>query len=83
MLREYDIKSDSQGRQVTFSVRFITKSGHSVFLPRAVASGLPWNCKENRQRGVLAVDTQGNKIGHVYPVSIDNFVMWNNKRVSL
>jgi hypothetical protein len=80
-LREYDIKTDPKGRQVVFSIRFIKQNGESVFLPRAVATGLPWNVKESRMRGVRPVDANGDPIGHVYPVRIDNIIMWNGKRV--
>lgn len=83
VLREYDIKETPQGKQVVFSIRFIKANGESVFLPRAVASGLPYSLAENRMRGVVAVDLQGNKIGHVYPVSIDLITEWNGLKVIL
>jgi hypothetical protein len=82
-LREYDIKETPGGKQVTFSIRFIKKNGESVFLPRAVAAGLPYNLKENRLRGVIAIDANGNRIGHVYPVNIDLITEWNEKTVRL
>jgi hypothetical protein len=82
-LRELDIKETPSGKQVIFSIRFIKKNGESVFLPRAVACGLACNLKENRLRGVVAVDAKGNKIGHVYPVSIDLITEWNNKTIVL
>ena len=83
VLREYDIKETPQGRRVVFSIKFVTRSGELVFLPRAIASGLPWNVAENRQRGVMPVDQSGEKTSHVYPVRIDNIIEWNGKRVSL
>lgn len=82
-LREYDIKETPQGRQVIFSIKFIKKDGEIVFLPRAVASGLNMNMKDNRMRGVVAVDDRGDKIGHIYPVSIDLIVEWNGKEIIL
>ena len=82
-LRELDIKEDTEGRQVTFSIKFLKKNGELVFLPRAVASGLPYNLKKNRLRGVVAVDNKGDKIGHVYPVSIDYILEWNGKKIIL
>lgn len=82
-LREYDIKEDMDGNQVVFSIKFLKKDGTMVFLPRAVACGLPWNLKKNRQRGVVAIDKHGNNVGHPYPVSIDYIIEWNNKRVIL
>ncbi len=83
MLREYDIKETPAGKQVVFSIRFIKLNGESVFLPRAVASGLPFNMSENRMRGVVAVDNKGDKVGHPYPVSIDLVTEWNGLKVIL
>jgi len=82
-LREYDIKESPQGRQVCFSIKFIKKNGELVFLPRAVATGLTVNLKDNRLRGVVAIDEEGNKIGHIYPVSIDLIIEWNGKQIIL
>jgi hypothetical protein len=82
-LREYDIKDTPEGKQVSFSIRFCLKSGEMVFLPRAVATGLKANMSKNRLRGVIAIDERGDPIGHVYPVGIDNFIEWNDKRVIL
>lgn len=82
-MREYDIKETPQGKQVVFSIRFIKTNGESVFLPRAVACGLPYSLKENRMRGVVAVDMKGDKIGHPYPVSIDLITEWNGLKVIL
>ncbi|HPS40215.1 MAG TPA: hypothetical protein PL124_12420, partial [Candidatus Cloacimonadota bacterium] len=80
---EYDIKETPQGKQVIFSIRFVKINGESVFLPRAVACGLPYNLSENRMRGVVAVDPQGDKIGHPYPVNIDLITEWNGLKVIL
>jgi len=80
-LREYDIKETPQGRQVTFSIKFLKKNGELVFLPRAVASGLSVNMKKNRLRGVVAVDDHGDMIGHIYPVNIDFILEWNGKQI--
>jgi hypothetical protein len=82
-LREYDIKETPQGRQKTFSIKFLKKNGELVFLPKAVASGLSMNMKDNRMRGVVAIDDRGDKIGHVYPVNIDLIIEWNDKQIVL
>lgn len=82
-LREYDIKETPEGKQVVFSIKFIKKNGELVFLPKAVATGLPFSLKDNRMRGVVAVDNRGDKIGHPYPVNIDLIVEWNGKTVVL
>ena len=84
MLREFDVKETKYSKQHVFSIIFITAKGERVFLPRAVATGV--NCssmKVHRLRGVVAVDMKGDKIGHVYPVRIDNIVGWNSKKVYL
>jgi len=83
MLREYDIKSDPQGRQVSFSIRFIKINGESVFLPRAIATGLKMNVAANRMRGLRPVNSKLDPIAHIYPVRIDNIVEWNGKQVIL
>jgi len=82
-LREYDIKETPFGRQITFSIKFVTINGELIFLPRAVASGLKFHVANNRMRGVVAVDAKFDKIGHVYPVRIDNFIEWNGKKIIL
>ena len=83
MLKEMDIKEHPDGSQVSFSIRFVTIKGFSVFLPRAVATGLAMNLKDNRMRGVRAVDELFNPVGHIYPVRIDNIVEYNSKTVVL
>ena len=82
-LREYDIKENAAGRRITFSIKFSLKDGTFVFLPRAIATGLPWNVAKNRQRGVLPVDAKLESTGHIYPVGIDNLIEWNGKKVYL
>jgi hypothetical protein len=82
-LREYDIKETPQGRQQVFSIKFLKKNGELIFLPRAVASGLSMNMKDNRMRGVVAIDVKGDKIGHIYPVNIDLIIEWNGKQIVL
>ena len=83
MLREYDIKTNPQGNQITFSIRFIKIDGESVFLPRAIATGLNMNVAKNRMRGVRPVNSKLDPIGHIYPVRIDNIIEWNEKQVTL
>jgi hypothetical protein len=82
-LREYDTKETSDGKQVVFSIKFVKKNGELVFIPRAVACGLNMNMKNNRTRGVLPIDTDGNKTGHPTPVNIDSIIEWNSKKVVL
>lgn len=82
-LREMEIKETPDGKQITFSIAFEKKDGEIVFLPKAVAAGLRMNMKDNRMRGVVAVDHNMNKIGHIYPVHIDNIHQFNGKTVML
>jgi hypothetical protein len=82
-LKEYDVKETPSGRQATFSIRFMKKNGELVFLPKAIACGMPFNMWANRMRGVQAVDDQGKATGHPYPVNIDFIIEWNGKKVIL
>ena len=83
VLKEYEIIETSDGRQITFSIKFVKKNGELVFIPRAVATGLKMNMKDNRMRGVLPVDSDNNSIGHITPVHIDGIVQWNGKKVKM
>jgi hypothetical protein len=83
VLREMEIKETPAGKQVTFSILFEKKNGELVFLPKAVATGLRFNMKTNRYRGVVSVDKDGNKLSHIYPVHIDNIHEFNKIRVKL
>ena len=83
MLREYDLKETSSGKQTTFSIKFIKANGEIVFMPHAVACGLTANMNKNRLRGVVPIDFQGNKISHPTPVSIDAIIEWNGMEVIL
>ena len=82
-LKEFEARETPDGKQSVFSVKFVKKDGELVFVPRAVATGLKMNMKENRMRGILPVDAQGNAIGHVTPVHIDGLVYWNGSKVRL
>lgn len=78
-----DVKETPDGKSVIFSIVFITKQGQRVFLPYAINTGLPYSLKFHRLRGILPVDREGEKIGHVYPVGIDNLIEFNSKEVML
>ena len=80
VLREMEIKETPDGKQVVFSIKFIKKDGSIVFFPRCVAAGLRFNMTKNRMRGVLPVEDDGEAAGHVYPVSIDNIIEFNEKQ---
>ena len=82
-LKEYEVKETLLGKQVVFKIKFVKKDGELVFMPMAVAAGLKMNMKENRMRGVLPVDAQGESCGHVTPVSIDGIIEWNGKKIRM
>ncbi|HZK97479.1 MAG TPA: hypothetical protein VFC67_24980 [Prolixibacteraceae bacterium] len=82
-LKEYEAKETPNGKEVTFSIKFVKKNGELVFIPRAVSAGLSFNGKDNRMRGVLPVDSENNASGHVAPVNIDGIIEWNGKKVKL
>ena len=82
-LKEFEIKEDPQGRQVTFSIKFVTKKGELIFMPRAAAAGLRFDMKSNRMRGVVPVDAHNKALGHVTPFHIDGLVEWNGMRVKM
>lgn len=82
-LHEMEVKETSKQKRKVFSISFYKNNGEIVFLPRAITSGLRMNMKENRKRGVIAVDKEGKRFGHVYPVCIDNIREFNGKRIKI
>ena len=82
-LKEFEIKETPDKKQITFSIKFVTKSGEIIFIPRAVAAGLRFNLRSNRMRGVLPVDNNNNSTGHVTPVHIDGIIEWNSKKIKM
>ena len=83
VLKALDVKTNPDGSLNSFSMVFITKTGERVFLPRAIATGLPFSLKVNRMRGIMPIDAKGEKTGHPYPVSIDNMLEFNSMEVVL
>ena len=83
VLKELEIKETPQGKQIAFSIKFVKKDGELVFIPRAVATGLKMNMKENRMRGVLPIDENGNSCGHITPVHIDSLIEYNGIKVRM
>lgn len=82
-LKEFELKETPDGKQVTFSIKFVKKSGELVFIPRALAAGLRFNMSDNRMRSILPVDADNNASGHVTPVHIDGIIEWNGKKIKL
>ena len=82
-LKEMDIRETADGKPIYFSMKFSLKSGVVVYVHRGVSTGLRMNLKANRMRGVLAVDAEGNGIGHPTAVNIDLITEFNGQRVKL
>ncbi|MFZ4413819.1 MAG: hypothetical protein ACOYOV_12115 [Bacteroidales bacterium] len=83
VLAEMDMSLHTDGSQHSFSIRFIMRNGETVFLFRAVKTGLNMNLKKNAMRGVRPVDIHLNPIGHIYPVSIWSIVAFNGEKIVL
>ena len=80
-LREMETREKSNGKASHFSVQFYLKNGEVVSFPRAVVRGLRADMKANRLRGILPVDSNGDPIGHIHAVSIDNLREFNGMQV--
>ena len=78
-----DIRRKPNGDRILCSVKFVTQGGEVHFFALAYICGLPWNVKAHRMRGVQPCDKLGNATDHVYPVGIDNFLMYNQMHVIL
>lgn len=83
VLAELDMNMDPMGKQKTFSIRFIDRSGRSVFIYRGVKTGLKMNMKLHAMRGVKPVDSNLNGISHIHPVWIWAITGYNDKIVRL
>ena len=83
VLKSLDIKETESGKRIHFSMVFVTKQGERIFVPRAVSVGLSYSLTANRLRGILPIDINGEKMGHVYPVCIDNILEYNSMEVIL
>ena len=81
VLREMELKETHRLKGVYYQIQFYKKNGEMVTLHRAKTCGLRADMTKNRLRGVQAVDTEGNPLGHIYPVSIDNLRTYNYKKV--
>ncbi len=80
-LREMETREKANGKASHFSLQFYLKNGELVSFPRAVMRGLKADMKRNRLRGILPVDSEGNPIGHIHAVSIDNLREFNGQQV--
>lgn len=83
MLKELDIRWLPNGKRNIFSVKFVDKKGMVRYFNRAYACGLVCDMKANRLRAIQPCNQNGDIVGHVYPVNIDLFIMYNNLDVIL
>lgn len=83
MLDEMDIRRLPNGSRILFSIKFVTQSGELRYFPLAYVCGLPWDVKSSRMRGIQPCDKFENATDHVYPVGIDNIILYNNMQVML
>lgn len=77
VLKAMDVKETPDGKPVVFSIKFRTKKGELIFMPKAMCCGLNMNMAANRMRGVIPADNSS----HPTPVSIDRIVEFNNEKV--
>lgn len=83
VLRELDEKILPDGRQKTFSIKFIKQNGEIVYYPRCVSVGLSANLKKNSLRGVRLVDRNFDPLDHITPVYIWSILEFNGNPVIL
>ena len=83
VLAQMEIRETASGKPLYFAIQFYKQNGEVVTLTRARSCGLRMNMTDNRARGVQQVDDQGNAVGHIYPVCIDNIRTFNNLRVKI
>ena len=81
VLKAINYKEDGHGKPVVFAIKFRTKKGELIFIPKGIACGVKGNMSANRLRGVQPVDDRGEYTGHPTPVSIDRIVEFNGKKV--
>lgn len=83
-LNDMDITQDIQGKIRTFSIKWVDIKGEIKYLSRAKKCGAGrMHNRQKRYKGVIECDVQGNSIGHVYPVCIDNIIQYKGKEVVL
>lgn len=78
-----EIRETATGKPLTFAIQFYKQNGEVVTLSRARSCGLRMDMKANRMRGAQQIDEQGNAVGHIYPICIDNIRTFNSFRVKI
>ena len=82
-LSDLELHETSSGSRHVYSIDFITKKGEYIHLPHAYTCGLKGDMKANRLRGIRPCTGDGQPIGHVYPVQIDNILRYQGKTITL
>jgi len=77
ILRDIDEAVLPDGSQRTFSIGFVTKKGHFIFLKRAIKSGTTQHQSMHDFKGVQAVNQHNVPVGHPYPVYIHSIMYYS------
>jgi hypothetical protein len=83
VLQAMELKETATQKVMPFAISFYKADGTLVFLPRAIQCGLRMDMHKNRKRGVMAVDADGKRFGHPYPICIDNIREFNGQQVKI
>jgi len=83
VLADMEVKKLPDGKIKTFSIKYVLKNGELVFIRRAMKTGLRFNMYSKMMKGVVAVDGDGNWIGHPTPVCIWKIIEYNGFKVSI
>ena len=78
VLADWDEAILPNGDVKYFSVGYIKKNGEFVYIKRAKRSGLRMNMKKLDMKAAIAVDKQGNTIGHVHPIWIHAILFYRS-----
>jgi len=70
MLADMDERILPNGNIKQFTISFFNGNGEFVYILRAKACGVKQYMKKGNYKGVVAIDSKGNEIGHPYPVYI-------------
>ena len=81
VLAEINEKFYPNSVRKVFSIKFITKTGLFIYLPRAIAVGLKANMKSNDLKAIQPVNINNEPFGHVYPIWIHAIIEFNDKPI--
>ena len=85
VLREMEVKEDSAGRAVTFSLEFWTKEGEVRYYPRCRMVGVKQGVNQTRARvrNIQELNAFGVAVGRPTMISIDLLRSFNGMAVIL